>query len=59
MINRVVVNLDDIELGLGHLSTMASELHDQSTECGYHDIAARAERIAYLAWVLSKLSKFT
>ncbi|MCC2521096.1 hypothetical protein [Vibrio coralliilyticus] len=51
------VNMDDIEAGLGHLSSLASELHDQSIESGDHDVATRAEQIAYLAWMLSRLGK--
>ncbi len=49
---------DDIEMGLGHLSSLASELYEKAQCCNEHtEIASAAERVAYLAWLLARVSK--
>ncbi|AUB89565.1 MULTISPECIES: hypothetical protein [Vibrio] len=47
---------DDIDLGLVHVSSLASELHDELIEFGREDLAAKAERLAYFSWFLSRAS---
>ncbi|MBF4296093.1 hypothetical protein EAY24_22805, partial [Vibrio anguillarum] len=47
--------LDDIEEGLNHVSDIASDLHDELVGLGLDDIAKRAERLAYVSWIITKL----
>ncbi|CSE00291.1 MULTISPECIES: hypothetical protein [Vibrio] len=50
------VSLDDIEMGLNHLSDMATELHDnliKNDAC--LSLAPMAERLAYMSWMMTRL----
>lgn len=58
MSREVGVEYDDIEAGLGHLSSLASELHDHAVRNSDHELAVMAERIAYLSWLLCRVGKF-
>lgn len=50
------VSLDDIELGLNHLSSMASELSGELVKnAGDSVLSEKAERIAYMSWMMTRL----
>ncbi len=57
MSKNIAVEYEDIESGLGHLSSLASELHDHAIINSDQELAAKAERIAYLSWLLCRLGK--
>ncbi len=49
------IELDDIEDGLKHVSDMASEIYTELSERGITDIAKKAERLAYMSWMITKM----
>lgn len=56
MNSKKKVSLDDIEAGLNHLSSMASELSsDLEKNAGNNALSEKAERIAYVSWMMTRL----
>ncbi|EKO3598898.1 hypothetical protein P0F15_000479 [Vibrio metschnikovii] len=49
------IELDDIEDGLKHVSDMASELYAELVGLGLNEAAKKAERLAYMSWMITKL----
>lgn len=48
--------MDDIEAGLNHLSSMASELNNELLKnVGNSALSEKAERIAYVSWMMTRL----
>jgi len=56
MNSKKKVSLDDIEAGLNHLSSMASELNNELlNNVGNSALSEKAERIAYVSWMMNRL----
>jgi hypothetical protein len=56
MNEAVRIDTDDIETGLEHLSTLASELHDELQINQLPEFATKLERMAFALWVLKNLT---
>ncbi len=57
MSENIRFDYEDIEAGLGHLSSLASELHDYAVGNSDQEVASKAERIAFLSWLLCRVGK--
>jgi len=51
---KIIACEEELEMGLNHLSEMASEIHDRAIETRDHQLGIMAERLAFWSSILSK-----
>jgi hypothetical protein len=49
------IDVEDIEIGLNHLSTLASEIHDELQVKQMPDMAIKLERMAFWLWMMQEI----